>query len=237
MRLFTPRRSGSTSLLDAGESGFTLAEMVVVVAIVALTTAWAVPQFTRGIEQNKVDNYAQNLHTGLFNLRKRVQKSSKTCELFKQFPSASKVNYISPNMFLELSTIVNRDNLLDCSMGTAGPQSISPFRFLQLEGSDNRDSVEVLYLQRQFTPLGNTNLSKITQDKYDLTNLATNPDGNDMIFRIRSKKWDQDTSLKTRCIVFPAVGILTYGRWSYTQSECFKYCPKGDNCNRAGSIP
>ena len=68
MRLFTPRRSGSTSLLEAGESGFTLAEMVVVVAIVALTTAWAVPQFTRGIEQNKVDNYVQILHTGLFNL-------------------------------------------------------------------------------------------------------------------------------------------------------------------------
>ena len=57
--------------------GFTLVEMIVVITIVGLATTWALPQFKRSLEQSKVDRYTQNLESGLFNLKTRLQKASK----------------------------------------------------------------------------------------------------------------------------------------------------------------
>ena len=247
MILSTPKKMASNTWLQASRSGFTLTEIVVVVAIVAATTTWAVPQFTRGIQQNKVDNYTQNLQTGLFNLKNRIQKSSKKCTLFKELPESSKGDYISPNFLLELTSIKEQDELsnqdklfdrndfLDCPMGTSGRQSTTPFRFLQREGSSDKDNIEVLYQQNIFTLAGVTSKTETSQDEYRLNNQGSNDEGNDMIFRIRSKKWDQDPRLKTRCIVFSGNGHLFDGTWSYTTSKCFPNCPENQNCNRDDS--
>ena len=238
MTLPSPKRDGSICLLPASESGFTLVEMVVVVAIVVVTTTWAVPQFTRGIEQSKVDNYTQNLQTGLFNLKNRIQKSSKKCTLFKNLPSTSQADYISPNVLLELTSIdqsiegTSRNDFLDCPMDPSGRQSETPFRFLQREGSADKDNVEVSYTQREPAQFGRSGSSTTSKDQYRLNNLGTNDKGNDLIFRIRSKKWDQDSRLRTRCIVFSGNGHVFDGTWSYTKSECFQQCPENQNCNR-----
>ena len=232
MSPLNPKYSRGSSWVKASDRGFTLIEMVIVSAIVAVTTTWAAPQFTRSIEQNRVDNYRYNLLTGIFNLKKRIQKSSKKCDLFKNLPTSSKGDYISPDLILELTNTANRGDFLDCPMGTTGRQSRTPFRFLQREGSTEKDSVEVLYLQSKFTLLGNVSKTETSQNQYSLNNQGNNDNGSDMIFRIRSKKWDQNTRLKTRCIVFSGSGHLYDGTWSYTTSECFEECPENQNCNR-----
>ena len=248
MTLITPKRIGNTCFLQASGNGFTLLEMVVVVAIVAATTTWAIPQFTRGIEQSKVDSYTQNLQTGLFNLKNRVQKSSKQCTLFKNLPANTtedfdKLNYISPDGVLELFNIskkienANLNDYLDCPLDlTDDRQSKTRFRFLQREGSSEKDNVEILYFQKGLTSGDEQKYERLpSQYKYLLNNLGTNDEGNDMIFRIRSKKYDQDSRLRTRCIVFTGNGHMSDGTWSYTSSECYANCPENHNCNRDDS--
>ena len=237
MSPLNPSYSRGSSLVKASDRGFTLIEMVIVGAIVAVTTTWAAPQFTRSIEQNRVDSYRDNLLNGLFNLKKRIQKSSKKCDLFKNLPTSSKGDYISPDLILELTNTANRGDFLDCPMGTTGRQSRAPFRFLQREGSAEKDSVEILYLQSKFTLSGNTSTTVISQNQYSLNNQGNNDTGSDMIFRIRSKKWDQNNRLKTRCIVLRGSGHLYDGTWSYTTSECFEKCPENQNCNRDNRTP
>ena len=72
-----------------------------------------------------------------------------------------------------------------------------------------------------------------SQDAYKINNLGTNDDGKDLIFRIRSKRWDREARLKTRCIILSGAGHIFDGTWSYTESKCFPTCPKDQNCNRA----
>ena len=94
-------------------------------------------------------------------------------------------------------------------------------------------SVEVLYIQRKYLTEGDKKYID-TQEEYRINNLGTNDEGNDMIFRIRSKYWNKDTRLRTRCIRFSAgSGHLFDGSWSYTNSKCFPKCPEGHNCNGA----
>ena len=83
--------------------GFTLIEMIVVMTIVGLATTWALPQFKRSLEQSKVDRYTQNLESGLFNLKTRLQKASKKCTFFNGISSQLVDTYTKPDQLIELN--------------------------------------------------------------------------------------------------------------------------------------
>ena len=199
--------------------GFTLIEMIVVITIVGLATTWALPQFKRSLEQNKVDRYTQNLESGLFNLKTRLQKASKKCTFFGDISNQLINTYTKPDQLIELNEFnsTERGRYLDCLIDDrdTGLESETPFRFLQREGTPDKNNVEVL--------------SSIKS--YKLNNLGANTEGKDIILRVRSNQWETDTRLNTRCIVFSGNGHLYRGTWSYTNSGCFEYCPEDHNCN------
>ena len=115
--------------------GFTLIEMIVVITIVGLATTWALPQFKRSLEQSKVDRYTQNLESGLFNLKTRLQKASKKCTFFGGVSSQLVNTYTKPDQLIELNEFnsTERGKYLDCLIDErdTGLESETPFRFLQ----------------------------------------------------------------------------------------------------------
>ena len=205
------------------DGGFTLIEMIVVMTIVGLATTWALPQFKRSLEQNKVDRYTQNLESGLFNLKTRLQKASKKCTFFDGISNQLVNTYTKPDQLIELNEFnsTERGKYLDCLIDErdTGLESETPFRFLQREGTPDKNNVEVL-----------TSIKS-----YKLNNLGANTEGKDIILRVRSNRWETNTRLNTRCIVFSGNGHLYRGTWSYTNSGCFEYCPKDHNCNGSTS--
>ena len=217
----TAKNNGSKiSLINPRQkaNGFTFMEMIVVVLLIALSTTWAWPQFQRKREQGILDRYHQNLTTGLLNLKKRLQKTSKTCTLFPGVAQAKQGKYIEADKIIELNQL-KRVDYLDCifDQRDRGLEKDIPFRYLQREGTTERNSAEIL----------------ISRNNFQLNNLGANIQGDDITFRIRSKQWEKQNRLLTRCIVYSGNGHIFKGTWSYTQSKCFEYCPKGDNCNQA----
>ena len=65
----------------AATKGFTLLELIVVCAIIALTSAWSVPEFRRGIAQAQVDRYAKNIESGLFSFRAKTGAFKESCKI------------------------------------------------------------------------------------------------------------------------------------------------------------
>ena len=200
-------------------NGFTLIEMIVVITIIGLATSWALPQFKRSYEQSKVDRYTQNLESGLFNLKTRLQKSSKKCTFFGGISSQLVNIYTTPDKLVELNEFnpTERNKFLDCLIDDrdTGNESKTPFRYLQREGTSNKNNVEI----------------STSTKEYKLNNLGANTEGKDITFRVRSKQWEEESRLNTQCIVFSANGHLYRGAWSYTNSRCFEYCPEDHNCN------
>ena len=199
--------------------GFTLIEMIVVITIIGLATTWALPQFKRSLEQSKVDRYTQNLESGLFNLKTRLQKSSKKCTLFDKISNQKVNTYTKPGQLVELNKFnaEERGKYLDCLIDDRdiGLESETPFRYLQREGTSDKNNIEIL----------------TSAKKYKLNNLGANTEGKDLVFRVRSNQWKEDKRLNTRCIIYSGNGHLYRGTWSYTDSRCFDYCPENHNCN------
>lgn len=200
-------------------NGFTLIEMIVVFTIIGIATTWALPQFKRTYEQSKVDRYTQNLESGLLNLKTRLQKSSKKCTFFSGIPDQPVNTYTKPGQLIELNEFnsTERSKYLDCLIDNrdTGNESKTPFRYLQREGTSEKNNVEI----------------STSTKAYKLNNLGANTEGQDIIFRVRSKRWEEESRLNTQCIVFSGNGHLYRGTWSYTNSRCFEYCPEDHNCN------
>ena len=205
----------------AKTKGFTLLEMVVVVVIIGLSTVWALPQLQRQREQSFVDQYSSNLDAGLRNSLKRLQKTSKKCTLFPGL-NPSEINmYRKPNELIELSdkSPQVRKKYLDCLFDNRdiGLEADIPFRYLLNEGTGVKESVEVL----------------VSRGNHKLNNRGHSAEGKNLVFRIRSKQWNKERRLKTRCVTYDGSGTIIPGIWSYTQSMCNEGCPEGDNCNGA----
>ena len=82
--------------------GFSLSELLVVVVIVGLTTAWSVPNIQRNLAQAKVDRYWRNVETGLFNLRARMGAFKGSCEIdFSVRDSFALNSFVAPEALLE----------------------------------------------------------------------------------------------------------------------------------------
>ena len=163
------------------------------------------------------------MHTFGTVLAFRLQKASKKCTFFDGISNQLVNTYTKPDQLIELNEFnsTERGKYLDCLIDErdTGLESETPFRFLQREGTPDKNNVEVL-----------TSIKS-----YKLNNLGANTEGKDIILRVRSNRWETDTRLNTRCIVFSGNGHLYRGTWSYTNSGCFEYCPEDHNCNGSTS--
>lgn len=214
--------------------GFTLLELLIAITITAMASAWAIPNMQRQFQQQQVDHFTQNLETGMFNLIAKVRKSSKYCTLFESQGITNA--YVSPDALLELTTATADPDLtpedqcrlrrgyLDCpernNACSINPDDFLKFRFLSKEKTKDSKSIEVL----------------TSQANYQLSPQGTNPKGEEIIFRIRSRKWDQYPNLITRCLVISGNGHLFKGTWEYDNPTnnpkgCQSKCPPNSNCN------
>ena len=66
---------------ETEESGFTLLELIVVISIISLTLAWALPQFRRRIDKSSVQTFTQALVSGLYSLRARQGTDGSGCDI------------------------------------------------------------------------------------------------------------------------------------------------------------
>ena len=201
-------------------SGFTLVELLVAIVILTGVTAWALPRLNHKIQQSHVDTYTQNLETGMFGLMARVRKSAKYCTLFKTNPSIT--TYADPNQIIELSQINsnNRNQYIDCPCTPGSSNCSTPFRFLHKEQTREANLVQI----------------QVSKSNYGLSPQGTNPEGVDLIMRIRSKQWNNNPQVLTRCLVLSGNGHLFKGTWDYggnqlNASACKKFCPINGNCN------
>ena len=203
--------------------GFTLLEIIIAITIAAATTTWALPNLQRTIRQSSVDNYTKNFEQGIFSLIAEVRKSSKSCILFES--KGQRSVYTDPSNLVELSGLstshedTNSDELrakyLNCS-DTENATSSQKFRYLARENSSESKNVEVM----------------TTKINYEISPQGTNPQGEDIIFRVRSKDWQRNRQLMSRCLVISGNGHLFKGTWQYSGIEGCRYkCPPGENCN------
>ena len=65
----------------AHSKGFTLLELIVASAIVAMTTVWSIPEFRRAIAQSQVDRYTRNVESGLFSFRAKMGAFKESCTI------------------------------------------------------------------------------------------------------------------------------------------------------------
>ena len=59
--------------------GFSLLELLVVITIIGILSAYGLPKFRRNIAQGQVDRYTQFVESGLFSLRTRLGQLKSSC--------------------------------------------------------------------------------------------------------------------------------------------------------------
>ena len=199
--------------------GFTLAELLVVAVMVALTTAWSIPNVQRNLAQAKVDRYWRNIETGLFNLRARMGAFKGSCEIdFSVRESFALNSFVPPEALLESlqtdGTRTDDDVLAECRDRFLNDTSVNEnaLRLVNLEGTSERDAVEVATRTQTFffTPPGTTS-----------NNL-------DMVLLIRSRQANAswalndagESRLRTRCVEVTGNGQVFAGTWSDSNNQC-----------------
>ena len=61
--------------------GFTLLELLIIIVIIVLGSSWAIPQYQRRLALNQLDQYSQQIESGLFSLRARQSAEGTSCEI------------------------------------------------------------------------------------------------------------------------------------------------------------
>ena len=81
------------------ESGFTLIEMLVALAVLGVVTTTTVPIISRSRWQGEVDRYALLLESGLYQLRAKLATNKTSCKI--DFPAAFK--FLPPEDIVEFN--------------------------------------------------------------------------------------------------------------------------------------
>lgn len=226
----------SLSLPDASHQhsasrGFTLLEMLVMLVIAGLATAWALPAWRRQLLQGQVDRYTENLEAGLFDLKAKAGKEKISFEATPPELDTFKkpwelVEFAQPNGTrhngndCRLGVITGYDNracvecrdedaVLDEDDQFNKPCRDPEYRFLKLENTKQAREVELMIHL------------KGSQTTFEITPPGTiNHD--DVVFVIRSRHHNSMTNqpLKQRCVLLSGNGYLHRGNWNPSTSQC-----------------
>ncbi len=203
--------------------GFTLLEMLVMLVIAGLTTAWALPAWRRQLLQGQVDRYTENLEAGLFDLKAKAGKEKISFEATPPARDTFKkpwelVEFAQPygprynGIDGRLCVIKGNNNpaCVECPPQFNKPTCRAPeYRFLKLENTKQAREVELMIHL------------KGSQTKFEITPPGTiNHD--DVVFVVRSRHHVSMTGqpLKQRCVLLSGNGYLHRGNWNPSTSQC-----------------
>ena len=200
----------------SNKSGFTLLELIVVISIISLTLAWALPQFKRRMDKSSVQTFTQALVSGLYSLRARQGTDGSGCDI----GFSSKYNFNNGNTFgsakdlFELNHLngKQRDERLKCCDSAQcwnEPGDLTwakPYRFLNLEGSPSSERVEL----------------QVSSERYELSPPGTSAIAEPLVILVRSINWNQDSlrPIPTQCIEVTSNGVVRKGTWVKTKKQC-----------------
>ena len=189
--------------------GFTLLELLIISMIVVLGSSWAVPQYRRQLTLNQLDQYSQQIESGLFSLRARQSAEGTSCEITinHSFVGINNTNggFGQPSETLELSHLnpEQRDERLRCCDATSCSWE-PPYRLISKEGTTSSKTVGV----------------KFSQAKYMLSPPGMSADSNSLLILVRANRGQEDPKrpLPIRCIKLSTAGHLHRGTWE--ESRC-----------------
>ena len=191
--------------------GFTLFELLIIIVIIVLGSTWAVPQYRRQLALNQLDQYSQNIESGLFSLRARQSAEGASCEItvnpsFVGIDNTSN-GFAQPTDVLELSHLEpeQRSERLRCCDATSCSWE-PPYRLISQEGTASSRTVGV----------------KFSRANYTLSPPGMSADNDSLIILVRAtnSQDDPERPLPIRCVKLSSVGHLHRGTWE--ESRCRK---------------
>ena len=203
-------------LRDNPSQGFTLLELLVVMAIVGIFSTYGIFSLRRNVAQGQVDRYTQFVETGLFSLRARLGRFKRGCELYLdqdlstntwgppwkllefQQPDGSQSNSTRFKCCYDEITEEQRECTPEDLSGKAS------YRFLTMEGTRESKQVEVS------TP----------QAYYELSTAGTSTGGENLTILIRSRDSAKESQLRTRCVELSGSGHIHSGTWNQDADFC-----------------
>ncbi len=203
-------------LRDNPSQGFTLLELLVVMAIVGIFSTYGIFSLRRNVAQGQVDRYTQFVETGLFSLRARLGRFKRGCELYLdqdlstntwgppwkllefQQPDGSQSNSTRFKCCYDEITEEQRECTPEDLSGKAS------YRFLTMEGTRESKQVEVS------TP----------QAYYELSTAGTSTRGENLTILIRSINSAKEPQLRTRCVELSGSGHIHSGTWNQDADFC-----------------
>jgi len=211
----------ATSMKQAS-TGFSLSEVLVVIVIVSIMSAYGIPSFRRSVAQGHVDRYTQFLKSGLFSLRSRLGKYKAVCGLdldkdlpIKEFgPPWKLVELRQPNgrqsnserlrcCYDENDDRLENSDLYKCTAIDLNGKT--PYRFLAVEGTRESKEVEV----------------QARQPKYELIPSGISAhEFNNLTILVRSVHSESEPLLRTRCIELSGSAQIHSGTWNEDADFC-----------------
>ena len=203
-------------LRDNPSQGFTLLELLVVMAIVGIFSTYGIFSLRRNVAQGQVDRYTQFVETGLFSLRARLGRFKRGCELYLdqdlstntwgppwkllefQQPDGSQSNSTRFKCCYDEITEEQRECTPEDLSGKAS------YRFLTMEGTRESKQVEV----------------KTPQAYYELSTAGTSTSGENLTILIRSINSAKEPQLRTRCVELSGSGHIHSGTWNEDADFC-----------------